>query len=345
MSGAEPTQGSSTLPVTPRGTEHDPRTAHVRDAHRWRVAEATPWLSAILAFFLFPDYMALGTQVLVIVLFALSLDLIVGYAGIITLGHAAFFGAGAYAVALAAAHGGWTEPLSGLFLGATVAGALGFLVGTVLLRYHGLTLLMMTLALGILLKEFANVQEDITGGFDGLSLEPGLLLGTFENDLAGHHYYWYALAVLALAFVFARIVVHSPFGRSLIGLRENTRRMHALGAPVHRRLVIVFTLSAAMAGVAGALFAQSNGYVTVEVLDFSRSGTILVILILGGLGRLYGAFVGAVVYMVLEDELARLSPEFWEFGVGLVLVLVVLFAHDGLLGFIVRTARRLGSSR
>jgi branched-chain amino acid transport system permease protein len=145
-----------------------------------------------------------------------------------------------------------------------------------------------------------------------------------------------------LLFLVARRIVNSPFGRSLVGIRENTRRMHALGIPVHRRLVIVYTISAIMAGVAGALFAQSNSSVTVDVLELSRSGTVLVILILGGLGRLYGAFVGGAVYMILEDELARLSPEFWEFGVGLVLVVVVLFARDGLLGLLVRTGRWIG---
>jgi branched-chain amino acid transport system permease protein len=118
--------------------------------------------------------------------------------------------------------------------------------------------------------------------------------------------------------------------------------MHAIGTPVFKRLVIVYTLSAAIAGVAGALFAQSNAYVTIDVLDFSRSGTILVVLILGGLGRLYGAFVGGAVYVILEEELSKMSPEFWELGVGLVLVLVVMFARDGLLGIITRAWRALG---
>jgi branched-chain amino acid transport system permease protein len=321
-------------------TAGDPR-AHVLNAHHWRPAEVLPWLVAIAAFFAFPDYLALGTQVLIMVLFALSLDLILGYAGIITLGHAAYFGAGAYAVAMAYAHGGYGEPLSALLLAGATAGLLGVAAGSILLRYHGLTLLMMTLAIGILLRELANVNEDLTGGFDGVSIEPGLIFGQFDNDLESRHYYWYCLGVLAILFYFARRVVHSPFGRSLVGLRENTRRMHALGTPVHRRLVMVYTLSAIMAGIAGGLFAQSNAYVTVDVLDFSRSGTVLVILILGGLGRLYGAFLGAAVFMILEDELSKLSPEFWEIGMGIVLIAVVLFARDGLLGIAGRAVNRL----
>jgi branched-chain amino acid transport system permease protein len=208
------------------------------------------------------------------------------------------------------------------------------------MRYHGLTLLMLTLATAIMLHELANVYEDVTGGFDGLlgiELEP--LLGVFPYDLWGHTHYWYALSMLFVMFVIARAIVYSPFGQSLVGIRENVQRMHAIGAPVYQRRVMIYAISAAMAGVAGGLFAQSNAFVTLEVLSFSRSGTILIMLILGGVGRLYGAFVGALVYMLLEDQLAKLSPEFWEFGVGLVLVLTVLFARDGLLGLCIRMGR------
>lgn len=301
--------------------------------HRWRPMEALPWLAAVAAFFVFPDYMALGTQVLIAVLFALSLDLILGYAGIVTLGHAAYFGVGAYAAGMLSAHGGWTEPVSTLVFAGACAAVVGLASGWVLLRYRGLTLLMLTLAVAILMQELANAAEPWTGGFDGLTgiaFDP--VLGVFDNDLWSHHYYWYALAVLALAFYAARRIVYSPFGQALVGIRENVGRMHAVGAPVHRRLVTVYTISAAMAGVAGGLFAELNVYVTLDVLDFSRSGAVMIMIILGGSGRLYGAFVGATVYTILEDELAKISPEFWEFGVGLVLVLTVLFVRGGLLG-------------
>ncbi len=316
--------------------------AYLRARERWRPIEALPWAVAVAAYFLLPDYMILGTQVLIMIIFALSLDLILGYAGIVSLGHAAYIGIGAYATGMLSAHLGWGEPLTGLLFGGAVGGAAGFVSGWVLLRYHGLTLLMLTLATAIMLQEFANVAEAWTGGFDGLlGIEIRPLFGVFENDLWGHTYYWYALAVLAACFLFARRLVNSAFGRALVGIRENGRRMHAIGAPVHARLVAVYTISAAMAGLAGALFAQANAYVTLDVLSFARSGGVLIVLILGGTGRLYGAFLGAAVYVVLEDELAKISPEFWEFGVGLMLVLVVLFFRGGLLGALDAAARRL----
>ena len=303
--------------------------------HHFRWPEALPWVIAIACFFLFPGRMTFGSQVLVMVLFALSLDLILGYAGIVTLGHAAFFGVGAYTVALGSLRLGWTEPVSGLIAGGLVAAAVGAVVGWFILRYRGLTLLMLTIAFAAMLQESGNLRSDLTGGYDGL---PGLifapLLGRFDYDLYGHTTYLYVLAVLAVVFFFVRRIVYSPFGQALTGIRENVRRMHAIGSPVHRRLVTVYAIAAGIAGVAGALFTQTNAYVTLTVFDFDNSAKVMVMLILGGTGRLYGAFVGAVVYMVLEDKLSKFSPTFWQFGIGLLLVLAVLFARRGLFGLI-----------
>lgn len=317
--------------------------------HRWRAWEVLPWVLGLAVYFLLPGYLAFGSQVLLTIVFALSIDLIVGYAGVVSLGHAAFFGVGAYAAGMASAHLGWTEPVSSLLLAGAAAALAGLLSGAVLLRYHGLTLLMLTLATAAFLQQLANANEHVTGGFDGLTgitFDP--LLGLFDYDLWGRTHYLYSLAVLFVVFYVCRRIVHSPFGQSLVGIRENRLRMRAVGAPVYRRLVAVYTVSAALAGVAGGLFAQTNTFVTLDVLDFSRSGAILIILILGGIGRLYGAFAGAVLFLVLEDELAKLSPEFWEFGVGLVLVLMVLFARGGVLGGLERLAswwtRRRGQS-
>lgn len=301
--------------------------------HRLRPAEAIPWLVAIAAYFLFPDYLQLGAQVLIMIMFGLSLDLILGYAGIVSLGHAAFFGVGAYAAGIISAHGGWNEPITGLIVGGVAGAIFGFVSGWVILRTRGLTLLMLTLAFTILLQEIANQWQSLTGGDDGLqgiTINP--VLGAFDFDIYGRTGYIYALVVLFVVFLVARRIVHSPFGQSLRGIRENIGRMHAIGAPVHLRLVIIYTVAAAIAGIAGALLTQVTEFTALSTLSFQQSGDILIILILGGYGRLYGAFIGAPLYMVLQDQLAKASPEYWLLGIGLVLIVVVLFAPRGLLG-------------
>jgi branched-chain amino acid transport system permease protein len=310
--------------------------------HRLRWWEALPWLAGLACFFAFPTYLAFGTQLLVTILFALSLDLVLGYAGIVTLGHAAFFGAGAYTVGMLAMHLGWTEPLSGLAAAALVAGLVGLLSGWVLLRTHGLTLLMLTLCSLTLLEQAANMFSQWTGGFDGM---PGLafkpILGAFEFDvLYFRSQYLYALAVLFLCFLLVRALAYSSFGRSLTGIRENVLRMHAVGAPVRARQVLAYAISAALAGVAGAVFVHATGYVNLAVLGLDRAAGILIILILGGHGRLYGAFVGAIVYMVFEHTLSKAYPTGWQLGLGLALMLVALYARNGVLGLAEALNRR-----
>lgn len=309
---------------------------------RWRAAELLPWLAAIAAYFIFPDQMVLGGQTLIMILFALSLDLILGYAGIVTLGHAAYFGVGAYAAALLITDLGWTEPISGLLCAAVVAAAAGLLSGWLLLLYRGLALLVLTLSTTIMLQQLGNLFRDFTGGYDGI---PGVtiapLFGRFEYDLYGHTYYLYCLGVLLVCFYVVRRIIYAPFGRALIGIRENVGRMLAIGSPVHRRLVIAYTISAALAGIAGALFAQTNTLVTLGVFDFDQSAAVLIMLILGGAGWLYGAFVGATLYMVLQNELAKASPEFWQFGIGLLLIVVVLVIRRGVFGSVAMWRRLL----
>jgi branched-chain amino acid transport system permease protein len=316
--------------------------------HRWRIWEAIPWLLALGFFFAFPKHLGFGTELLVTVLFAISLDLVLGYAGIVTLGQAAFFGAGAYTVGILAKQGIWNEPITGLLLAALVAAVVGFGSGLVLLRTQGLTLLMLTLCTMALLEEAANLAHDYTGGFDGLdSLPIAPLLGRFEfNPLYPTTQYLYVLAVLFLCFAFVRTLVYSPFGQSLRGIRENMLRMHAVGAPVRGRLVLCYTLSAAIAGVAGGIWAQANAYVNLGTLGLDRAATVLIILVLGGHGRLYGAFVGAVAYMVLSHFLAKIYPTAWQLGLGLLLVAIALFARNGILGIaaaVRRPARRATS--
>jgi branched-chain amino acid transport system permease protein len=309
---------------------------------RFRAAEALPWILAVAAFFIFPNQMILGGQTLIMILFALSLDLILGFAGIVTLGHAAFFGVGAYAAALLITDLRWSEPISGLACAAIVAAVAGFLSGWLLLRYRGLALLVLTLSTTIMLQQLGNLFRDFTGGYDGI---PGVniapLFGMFEYDLSGHTYYFYCLGVLLIAFYVVRRIVYSPFGQALVGIRENVARMHALGSPVHWRLVVAYAISAGFAGIAGALFAQTNTLVTLGVFDFDQSAAVLMMLILGGAGWLYGAFVGAVLYMVLQNELAKISPEFWQFGIGLLLIAVVLLARHGVFARFAHVGRYL----
>jgi branched-chain amino acid transport system permease protein len=318
----------------PLVSDQHPAALALMQRHRWRWWETLPWILALAFYFAFPRHLGFGTELLIMVLFAISLDMALGYAGIITLGHAAFFGAGAYTVGMLAHHGIWSEPISTLLAGAIVAAAIGLLSGLVLLRTTGLTLLMLTLCTMALLEEAANLGHDWTGGFDGLTgitIPP--VFGLFEfNPLFPKVQYLYVLGVLLICFVFVRTLIYSPFGHSLTGIRENTLRMHAVGAPVNRRLIVCYTISAAIAGIAGGLWAQANAYVNLSTLGLDRAATVLIILVLGGYGRLYGAFVGAVAYMVLAHFLSKIYPTAWQLGLGLLLVVIALFARGGILG-------------
>jgi len=301
---------------------------------RIRPIEWLPWAVALACYFAAPSYLPLGSFILIMILFALSLDLILGYAGIVTLGHAAYFGLGAYVSGILAVRF-TANPFAGLAAAALAAGLLGWLTGIVILRTRGLTLLMLTLAITSVCFEAANKATDWTGGADGLggiSMQP--ILGLFKFDLFNQTAYIYCLALLFLGWWLVRRLIYSPFGASLTGIRENVARMYAVGAPVYRRLVIVYTISAALAGIAGALLTQTTQFVGLKVLSFEFSGDLLVMLILGGVGRIYGAFVGPVVYLIAQDTLAKQFPEYWYFGIGAMLVLVVMFARGGILGII-----------
>lgn len=308
---------------------------------RWRRGDALFWFAAAATYFVFPQHLVLASQVMIAGLFALSLDLILGYAGIVSLGHAAFFGLGAYAAGLLATHG-WGEPLSGLVVAALAAALGGYLVSFLVVRGSDLTRLMVTLGIGLMLWEAANRAAFVTGGIDGLSgITMSPLLGLWTFDLAGRVAFVYALAVTFVIFLAMRRLVSSPFGLALVGLRENASRMPALGVPVARRLRAAFTLAAGIAGVAGALLAQTTQFVGLDTLGFERSANILIMLVLGGTGRLYGGLLGAAVFMVAQSYLSGMNPVYWQFWLGLLLVAIVLFAHGGLLGGVERLRGRL----
>jgi branched-chain amino acid transport system permease protein len=290
------------------------------------------WVLPIVAYFALPDYRTLGSQILIAGLFALSLDLILGYARIVSLGHAAFFGVGAYTAGLLARHG-YGEPLTGLLLAALAAALLGVVTSILIVRGQDLTRLIITLGVGLLCYEIANRATPITGGIDGLSdVAMWPLLGMFRFDLRGNTAYLYSLGVLFAVFCVVRLIVSSPFGLALRGIREGERRMPALGVSVPRMLIAVYTLGAAIAGIAGALLAQTTQFVGLDVLGFTRSAEILIMLVLGGAGYLYGGIIGAAIFMILQDRLADLSAAYWQFWLGALLVLIVLFARNGVLG-------------
>jgi branched-chain amino acid transport system permease protein len=299
---------------------------------RWRPLEIVFWLATLLPFFVTPNYLSLASQIAITALFALSLDLILGYAGIVSLGHAAYFGVGAYSAGLIAKHY-WGEPISALVVAAVIAGVVGYATSHIVVRFRHLALIMLTLGLGLLLHEAANSASHITGGADGLqgvNVRP--LLETFRFDLYGRTAYGYSLAVLFICFLVARRIIHSPFGLALRGIRENATRMPAIGAPSRAHLRKAYTIAAVMAGIAGALIAQTTETVSLEALSFERSADVLVILILGGAGRLYGGIVGAIIYMVARDQFSGINPQYWYFWIGLLLVAVVMFLPNGILG-------------
>jgi len=294
---------------------------------------------------LMPGYLDLGTRMVILTLAAMSLDLLVGYCGLVTLGHAAFFGAGAYAAGIFAIRV-WADPVVGLLAAGAVAALLGVFAGAVLLRARRLTLIMLSLATVLIVQEVANKMNWLTGGADGLQgivMQP--VLGQFAFDLSGRVSYAYAATVLALGFLVFRTVVDSMFGKSLVGIRENDSRMHALGTPVDGRLRTVFVISAALAGIAGGLQAQVSEFVSLNAVSVEFSGEILIMLILGGAGRRYGAFLGAPLYVFMQDYLAREDPTNWYLWIGLLLLAIVFLAPGGLAVWIGALTRRLQGRR
>ena len=302
---------------------------------------------AALAIFplLAPGYLDLGTRVVILALCAMSLDLVVGYCGLVTLGHAAFFGVGAYAAGIFALRAS-AEPIAGLLVGGAAAALLGVLSGVVLLRSRRLTLIMLSLATVLIMQELANKLGWLTGGADGLQgIAMAPVAGRFAFDLFGRVSYVYAALVLGLGFLAFRSLVDSNFGRSLVGIRENEPRMRAIGTPVDARLRVAFVAAAAMAGVAGALQAQVAEFVALNALSVEFSGEILIMLILGGAGRRYGAFLGAPVYVVMQDYLAREDPANWYLWIGLLLLAIVFLAPGGLTAWIGALAQRVTRPR
>lgn len=303
------------------------------------------WLAVAVSYYAFPGHLVLLSQLLIAGAFVVSLDLLLGYTGIASFGHAAFFGIGAYTAALVA-RGGVTEPLLGLVVCAGAAALVGLLFGLLVVRLNGIALVVVTLSVGLLFYELANRLSSITGGESGLSEIPvGKLFGMLEWDIEGRVAFWYSAAIVFLIYVLARHIVQSPFGLALQGIRDNVHRIPAIGISVRRRSVVSFTLAAAFAGVAGALLTQTSQNVSLEALSFDRSMAGLVMLAMGGTGTLIGGMLGATLYTVARDILANLNPVYWNFWLGLVLVILVLIGSGGLVGGLKRVRDRVAAMK
>ena len=305
----------------------------LKTAARWRWWEGALLLALALSWLLLPSHALLLNEIAILALFAVSLDLILGYAGIVSLGHAAFFGFGAYAAALFAKLA-MPDPWLGLVVAISLTAVLGAVCSLLILRGSDLTRLMVTLGVALILYELANKLDWLTGGADGLQgVVMGPLLtpfGRFEFDLSGRTACAYSLLVLVLCLLTARRLVHSPFGFSLQALRDNRLRAASIGLSVNARLIAVYTVAAAMAGAAGALLAQTSGFASLDVFDFHRSAEVLLVLVIGGAGYLYGGVFGAIVFKLLHDLISAWTPQYWNFWLGLFLVVLVLVGREKL---------------
>lgn len=305
--------------------------ASLLNISRMRPWEPVLWLLAFAMPLLLPSKALIVNEIAIVALFAVSLDLVLGYTGIVSLGHAAFFGMGAYSAALFAKHV-MPDPVVGLAFGVATATLLGAVGSLTVMRGTDLTRLMVTLGVGLIMLELANKLDWLTGGADGLQgVVIGPVLGLFEFDLYGKIAAWYSLTVLLACFVLARRLVHSPLGASFKAIRDNRLRAGAIGIPVGSRIAIAYTIAAALAGASGALLAQTTGFASLDVFDFHRSADVMLILIVGGTGWLYGGVAGAIVFKIMYDVLASITPQYWTFWLGLFLVVLVQVGRDRLL--------------
>ena len=298
---------------------------------RFKPMELVLWACIFAAPWLMPQYAPIINEIAIVALFAVSLDLVLGYAGIVSLGHAAFFGIAAYAAALFAKHIN-PDPLLGLAVGISVATVLGAVCSMTIIRGSDLTRLMVTLGMGLILFELANKLDWLTGGSDGLQgVVMGKLLGRFEFDLGGKTAVFYSLTVLLILFFVLHQLVNSPFGATLKALRDNRLRAQSIGIPVTQRTAVIYTVAAAVAGAAGALQAQTTGFASLDVFEFIRSADVMLILVIGGTGWLYGGVAGAVVFKLLHDIISSITPQYWTFWIGLFLVVLALVGREKLL--------------
>jgi branched-chain amino acid transport system permease protein len=298
---------------------------------RYRPWELALWVLALTSPLLLSSHALIINEIAIVALFAVSLDLVLGYTGIVSLGHAAFFGMGAYAAALFSKLV-MPDPVVGLLFAVIVSTVLGAICSLTIIRGSDLTRLMVTLGVGLILMELANKLDWLTGGADGLQgVVMGPVLGKFAFDLSGRTAAWYSIAVLMLCFVIARRLVNSPFGATLKAVRDNRLRAMAIGISVTSKLSIVYTVAAAIAGAAGALLAQTTGFASLDLFEFHRSADVMLILVIGGTGWLYGGVAGAIVFKLMQDVISSITPQYWTFWIGLFLIVLVLVGRERLI--------------
>lgn len=292
-----------------------------------------PYGIAAIWFFVFPEYNALGTTLAIMILFALSVEIVLGFGGINTLGQAVMFGAGAYFAGFASAYFGISDPILMLLAGALGGAAAALITGTFVLRGGELTVLAMTIVAAAIFYELSNTFSDLTGGFDGLQgITVAPIFGVFEFDLWSNTAFVMAMVVVFIAHIITLMIVTSPFGVMMRGIRSNPARMTAIGVPVHKRHILIYLLGGAIAGLAGGLQTVTTSFVTNEVFAFYISATVVVVMIIGGFGYVYGAFAGAAFYVIFQDYVSKIAPEYWFFWLGLFLVVIVTLAPKGLIG-------------
>jgi branched-chain amino acid transport system permease protein len=297
---------------------------------------------AVGLFFALEDDLGFVTHVIIYCILALSLSLVMGQAGIASMGHAALYGSGAYAAGLLALHVS-SDPFLGLVAGAGAGAVVALITGTFVVRAHGLTLVMLTIAAAQVIYEVANKAVAVTGGDNGLSgYQVAPLLGRFTFDLYGRVGYWYAMAILLVVYYACRAIVGSPFGLTCRAIRQDPGRMTALGCPVYLQLICVYCIGGAMAGLAGALSAQITGIVSLNELDFGVSVTLPIMIVLGGLRRLEGAVIGAVAFLVIQHISSTINPYNWLFVIGGLLIVVLLVLPNGIIDLWDRAAARVG---
>jgi branched-chain amino acid transport system permease protein len=298
---------------------------------RWKVWEPVFWLLTLASPFVLSTHALIINEIAIVALFAVSLDLVLGYTGIVSLGHAAFFGTGAYTAALFAKLV-MPDPLVGMAVAIVVSTILGAVCSLTILRGSDLTRLMVTLGVALLLLELANKFSEITGGADGLQgVVMGPVLGRFAFDLSGRTAACYSIVVLLIFFVLARRLAKSPFGATLMAIRDNRLRAMAIGIPVSSRLSVIYAIAAGVAGASGALLAQTSGFASLDVFSFDRSADVMLLLVIGGTGWLYGGVAGAIVFKLLQDAISTVTPQYWTFWIGLFLVILMLVGRERLL--------------